>query len=107
MQGVTIMVKKIKKEIQWWIFAAQTVPFEAIAVLIDSDYLIINTFDNTIKFFILISFVTVSVFWWWWAMYRIIAIIETIKKSQKNFEDLKSGVKEVKKMFNEENNRNR
>jgi hypothetical protein len=93
---ITVLIKIIK-EAQWWILAARTAPFVALALLISFDYLNLTKLQETATIAVIISFITISVFWWWWAIYRIIDIVKTVKKSQENFEEIKSNIRETKK----------
>lgn len=108
MPGGLIMVRQFKKiveqaqkEASYWKFAAWTLPFVALGLLV-LEYWIGSTkwFEITLLSITLIFF-TVSVFWWWWAIHKIMIILEGMNRTSDNFEEIKQQLEDTKKSFQE------
>lgn len=90
-------MKNIEQQARWWKYAAWTAPFVALAILVGENLL---GFDNLLQItslIIIVTFITTSVVWWWWALSKIVFMVESAKRSEKNFSDLKEEIKEIKR----------
>jgi len=70
--------KKTKKQVRWWAYAAWTLPFTALAVLV---FLHFFGWDSVYDYAIVIGavvFFSVGVFWWWWAIFKIKTLAELL-----------------------------
>jgi len=100
------MLDRIKKEIKWWSFAAKTLPFAALAMLISLHYFSYVSWYSILTITIIVVFFSVSVFWWWWALDRIFQIIKILKETEKNFLSVKEDITDTKNILYEESNNN-
>lgn len=89
------MYKKTEKEAQYWRYAAWTLPFVALAILIGEKLLGFDTAPTSIV--IAVTFVATSVFWWWWAISKIAYMIKCSHRVESNFEAIKNELSEIKK----------
>ena len=89
------MKNNIEKQARWWKYAAWTLPFIALAILIGEELLGFDTAPTS--FIIVITFIATSVFWWWWAISKIVYMLKCSFKMESNFEDIKKEIKQVRK----------
>lgn len=90
------MVKEISKlwertsrEAEYWRFAAWTLPFVALALVVTEYLLGWDTALQKTVISIVVIFFGVSVYWWWWALTRIILLLSALKKTEDGFEEIK------------------
>lgn len=96
-------VDKAAKEASLWAYAAWTLPFVAIGILV-FEYLIgWDTVMAKTLTTIAIVFFSISVFWWWWALHKIIIILESLKVTDERFEDIKEELKQTRKTLRGDN----
>jgi len=88
-------MKNTEKQARWWKYAAWTLPFVALAILIGEELLGFDTAPTSL--IIVVTFIATSVFWWWWAISKIVYMIKCSHKMESNFEELKDELKEIKK----------
>lgn len=88
---------KTKTEARYWMWAAWTLPFLALGILIFEHYLGWETIYVKTLVIISITFFTTSVYWWWWALNKIIALMESFHRTEQHFEDIKTELKETRK----------
>lgn len=93
------MYKKILKEAKWWAYAAWTLPFIALAILISFEYFSLDNFYDIAVITIIITFISVSVFWWWWAIDAIKRMFVLMKNTEENFNEVKVAIKETKEIL--------
>ena len=93
------MFKKIAKQARWWAYAAWTLPFVALAILIGLEYLNLQNLYHLIALIIIGVFFSVSVFWWWWAIDAIKQMFVLMKNTEDNFNDVKSALKETREIL--------
>lgn len=77
------------KETMYWRWAAWTLPFVALALVV-TEYLL--GWDSALQktvISIVVIFFGVSVYWWWWALTRIILLLSALKKTEESFEEIK------------------
>jgi hypothetical protein len=90
---------KAKAEARYWMWAAWTLPFLALGILIFEQYLGWETLYAKTLVIISITFFTISVYWWWWALNKIIALMESFHRTEQHFEDIKSELRETRKVI--------
>jgi hypothetical protein len=90
-------MKNIEQQARWWKYAAWTAPFVALAILVGENLLGFDDWIASTSLVILVTFIATSVFWWWWAISKIVFMVESAHRIEKNFGDLKDELKEIKK----------
>ena len=100
-------VKKTERGAKYWKYAAWTLPFVALAALIFSEYLGINSFYKKIITITVTVFFGTSVFWWWWALDKLTFLVKTMQKTSENFNEVKENIREVKEDIHDDSNRQR
>jgi hypothetical protein len=88
-------MKNTEKQAKYWRYAAWTLPFVALAILIGEILLGFDTAPTS--FIIVVTFIATSVFWWWWAISKIVYMIKCSHRIEGNFEELKDELKEIKR----------
>lgn len=94
-------VEKTKREVAWWIRAAWTLPFAALAGLF---FLYFIGWGDIYEKTLVVGatmFFSISVYWWWWAIFKIANIAELLQKTVENFEIVKRELKKFKKDLND------
>lgn len=89
---------KKESQAQWWKYAAWTLPFVALAILISLDFLNLDKLYHIASLVIIITFFSVSVLWWWWAIDAIRQMFIIMKRTEQNFEEVKRSLKETRKV---------
>jgi hypothetical protein len=92
-------VDQAKKESRLWAYAAWTLPFIAIAVLVFEHLIGWDSVITKTLTTIAIVFFSISVFWWWWALNSIVIILDAMNKNEKHFEEIKEELRETRKTF--------
>lgn len=91
--------EETKRQVKWWSYAAWTLPFVALAILIVEEYIgLDSTYRKTVAS-VLVIFFAVSVFWWWWALHKIKYVIQSLRNTDKNFEEVKQELRETKQIL--------
>lgn len=91
------MIKKTQKEAKLWMYAAWTLPFVALAVLIGEILIGHETLLGATSIAVAVTFVATSVFWWWWAITKIVYMIKSSDNVIRDFETIKHELREIKK----------
>ena len=86
-----------EQQAKYWRYAAWTSPFAALAILLGEIFLGFDSIVNITSIIIMTIFITTSVFWWWWAVSKIVAMMKSAERVEKNFENIKNELKEIKK----------
>ena len=86
-----------EQQAKYWRYAAWTSPFAALAILLGEIFLGFDSIVNITSIIITTIFITTSVFWWWWAVSKIVAMMKSAERVEKNFENIKNELKEIKK----------
>jgi len=86
-----------EQQAKYWRYAAWTAPFAALAILLGEIFLGFDSIINITSIIITTIFITTSVFWWWWAVSKIVAMMKSAERVEKNFENIKNELKEIKK----------
>lgn len=86
---------KDPQQIKWWKYAAWTLPFVALTILIGE---ILLGFDSYLTAIIIsTTFIASTVLWWWWAINKIAVMLSRSEKMQESFKTLSEDIKEVKR----------
>lgn len=96
------MNSKIEKQAQWWRYAAWTLPFVALSTLVSLDFLNLEQTYHIVSLIVIITFFAVSVFWWWWAIDAIRQMFLIMKRTEENFNEVKSTLEETKKIIKDD-----
>lgn len=91
--------EQTKRQTRWWSYAAWTLPFVALAILTVEEYLGLDEFHRKILGSVLVIFFSASVFWWWWALHKIKYIIESLRNTDKNFEEVKQEIRQTRQVL--------
>jgi len=97
-QGGKRMWEKIIRQIKWWKYAAWTLPFVAVFLLLSSEILG-SDWKAKVICGIITVFLLVSVFWWWWCVDKIKIIFAYQKANELTFKEVLKEIRETKKMF--------
>jgi len=96
---MTEIIKKAtqaRKEATWWQYAAWTLPFTALAVLGFEYWIGLDTWYHRTLVSITVIFFTISVFWWWWAVRKFADLMESMKKTDENFNEVKENLRSIR-----------
>jgi len=85
------------KQSKWWKYAAGTIPFCCLAILVLLDIIGWTGVHTRVLFVILITFFTAGVLWWWWAVDKIIELTMLLRKTQLNLIEVTVEVIKIKK----------
>ena len=86
-----------EQQAKYWRYAAWTSPFAALAILLGEIFLGFDSLINITSVTIVTIFITTSVFWWWWAISKIVIMMNSAERVEKNFNEFKEELKEIKK----------
>lgn len=90
------MTLNIKKQSQWWKYAAGTIPMVCLAILVTIDLANWSHMHNQLLGVLLLCFFTVGVLWWWWAVDKIIQLVKLLMETETKFAELKEELKKIK-----------
>lgn len=76
-----------------WSYAAWTLPFVALAIIVIGYYLNLDSLIEHIMLTISVTFIGTSVFWWWWAINKIVLIMRAMEQTDSNFVEIKEDLK--------------
>ena len=93
-KGLTM---NIETQARYWRYAAWTAPFAALAIILGEILLGFDSLVNITSISIMVIFITTSVFWWWWAVSKIVHMMKTAERVEKNFEGVLEDIREIKK----------
>jgi hypothetical protein len=91
------MIDKIQKQSKWWKYAAGTLPFVALTIVVLLDLIGWTEIHTKILFIILIIFFSSGVVWWWWAVDKIVHLTKLLIEAEHKFDDLKNEIKSIKR----------
>ena len=89
-------MREKNSQAQWWKYAAGTIPFACLAIIVLLDFIGWTDFHNKVLFFILLSFFVTGVLWWWWAVDTIVSLTKTLISADQKFLELKNEIRSVK-----------
>jgi hypothetical protein len=89
--------KKTETQVRLWKYAAWTLPFVALAAIVFSSFIGIETmFDKTIVI-ISSSFFAIAVFWWWWALHKLLDIVKVLDATARSLQWVKNSIGSIRK----------
>lgn len=91
-----VFAEKTEKQVQWWAYAAWTLPFVALSGLFFVEFLGFNYFYEKLLVIGAVIFFAISVFWWWWAIFKIARVSQIIISTSKKFEEVLDQLKSFK-----------
>jgi hypothetical protein len=80
----------------WWKYAAGTLPFVSLVIIVLLDIIGWTALHNKILFIILIGFFASGVIWWWWAIDKIVSLTNLLINTEKKFDEIKTEIKIIK-----------
>jgi Tfp pilus assembly protein PilO len=86
----------INTQAQWWKYAAGTLPFIGLAIIVLLDIIGWTALHNKILFIILIGFFTSGIIWWWWAIDKIVRLTTLLINTEKKFDEIKTEINAIK-----------
>lgn len=82
---------------RWWKYAAGTIPFVCLAIIVLLDTIGFTRLLDQFLFFVIIGFFTTGVVWWWWAVDTMVSLTNTLILTDKKFLELKNQILSIKK----------
>ena len=87
---------KTKRQVKYWQYAAWTLPFIALAIIVATYFIGWDTgFAVSITSVVLIFF-AVGVFWWWWTLDKIILIFKSFEETARSLGLIQKNIVETK-----------
>lgn len=96
-----IEAQKIEREVQWWAYAAWSIPLVALAGLFFLEVFGLENLYHKAMVLGAVIFFSIAVFWWWWAIFKIKSIAQMMSNAADKFASLRSELKKFKKDFKE------
>jgi hypothetical protein len=94
-------VQKAKLEASLWAYAAWTLPFVALSILVFEYFIGSDDWIGITIIAITVTFFSISVFWWWWALNKFVVVINSMKETSERFDEIKTDLKETRQMIQE------
>jgi hypothetical protein len=98
-KNLSKITQKTAKEAKLWAYAAWTLPFVALALLVFENFIGWDHIYKKTLVVIASTFFAISVFWWWWALNRIVTLLQGFQKTDENFENVKKELQEAKELI--------
>lgn len=98
------ILKRTKTQTRWWAYAAWTLPFVALAILVLENLVGFDTLIDKTVILIVVVFFSISVFWWWWALSKLVHIMDAMNSTSKNIKEVKDEIAETRKVLEKINN---
>lgn len=96
MEDISKKAQSTEKQVVLWKYAAWTLPFVALAAIVLSSFVGIETmFDKTIVI-ISSSFFAVAVFWWWWALHKLLDIVKVLDATARSLRWVKNSIGSIR-----------
>lgn len=99
--------KKARKEASIWAYAAWTLPFVALALIVFEYYIGSNDLLHKIIVAITVTFFGISVYWWWWALHKFVMLLEAFKETEINFKSIQQELRKTRETISNVGNRKR
>lgn len=91
---------KTEKQVQYWSYAAGSLPFAALAAIFFSWFIGYDTVMEKILVVIATAFFATSVFWWWWALNKLLYVVKALEKAADSLGLVKKEIQSVRKDLN-------
>lgn len=96
------MYEKILRQTKYWRYAAWTLPFVALGLLVALDVIGAENYKDIASIAVVCVFFGCSVFWWWWAMDAIHTIFQKHQSTEQDFIEIKTYIKETKELVEQD-----
>ena len=93
--------KKAAKEAKYWAYAAWTLPFVALSLVVFEHFIGSESLLQKTMIGISVTFFAFSVYWWWWALNRVVEIIAAMKRNDEHFYDVKHELRKTRQLIRE------
>jgi len=94
-------IKNTSHEVRLWSYAAWTLPFFAIALIVFEHFIGVQDWISVTLVVITTIFFSTSVFWWWWALNKVIIIMAAMKANEERFGDVIHEMKQTREVMKE------
>lgn len=75
-------------EAKLWSYAAWTLPFVALAVVVFEHYIGWTDLKSKTIITITVIFFSVSVYWWWWALNKFVSLLAVFQSNEQKFAEV-------------------
>lgn len=106
-QKLTKSVRQAAQEARYWAYAAWTLPFVALALIVFEHYIGHDDWISITLVGITTTFFSVSVYWWWWALNKVVTVMAAMKANDERFEDVIHEIKQTRQVLREIDDSNR
>jgi hypothetical protein len=89
-------LKETARQAQWWLYAAWTLPFTALAGIFFFYFMGWQTAFEKAMIIGAVIFFTIAVYWWFWAVFKIKLLANTIARASKGFAEIKDMIRDVR-----------
>ena len=84
-------------QVRLWKYAAWTLPFVALAAIVFSSFVGIDSlFDKTIVI-VSSTFFAIAVFWWWWALHKLLDVVKVLDATARSLRWVKDSIGSIRK----------
>lgn len=94
------LVRRTGEEASLWAYAAWTLPFTALALLVFEHFIGWESLIGKTLVLISVTFFTISVFWWWWALNKLVVLLRYAKDNETRFKEILDEIQETKHAVN-------
>jgi hypothetical protein len=98
---------KTEKEVNYWTYAAGTLPFAALALIFFAWFIGHNTVIDKLLVTIATVFFATSIFWWWWALNKLLFLVKVLENAAESLGLVRKDIQSVKKDLNNPDGSNR
>lgn len=88
--------EKTNQEVRWWMWAAWTLPFVALAGIF---FLEVIGWGSWIEKAVILGatiFFAIAVYWWWWAIYKMSTISDLLVHTATNIKGVGREIRQLK-----------
>lgn len=89
-------INKILIQTSVWVIIGLSFPVVAFLGYITFNLLNVTTYKDYFGFVLIVTFLSVAVFWWWWVLSKIIQFSTVLQESEKKFLELKKDIQHFK-----------
>jgi uncharacterized Tic20 family protein len=100
-------VQQAATEARYWTYAAWTLPFVALALIIFEHFIGHDDWISITLVGITTTFFSISVYWWWWALNKVVIVMAAMEKNEERFEDVLQEIKQTRQVLREIDDSNR
>lgn len=96
-----------QKLLKFWYWAGRVLPLTALAILLFSYTLGLETLQNIIICIILVLFGTFAFTWWWWVLDTVKKLYAMLESAQEKFAEVMSELRGLKEEIKDDSHRKR